>query len=504
MRQQVQQQAPQSSENPRNLDRLIRDCMVVLVPALVLYCFALLRLQLLEDGDSGWHIAAGKWMIAQRDVPHVDILSYSAKGQPWVAHEWLADVFMGAAHSLAGWTGVLIFYGLVVAAFMGVVASYLRRWLEPGAVGAIVIALMLALYPFLLARPHVTAWPVMAAWVVLLLRAREEDRLPPWWSVLLITLWANLHGSFVLGIGLIGPFAAEALFAATPARRLAVFRQWTLFGIAAVLAAAATPYGIHGLLFPFQLNAMPTLALIDEWKPTSFAEIKPFELVFLAGLGACLWLGVKVPAWRLAIILLLLHMALAHIRHQTVFVIITALILAAPLAAALGNDRPRFALRPALSGTRRDLAPLVAILLLLALGTTGWRLANPARPLDSATVPTTAVEQLPAELKAKRVFNDYSFGGSLALIGIPVYIDGRADMYGDAAMRHYRDLVTAPSAAKWQPVVDRWGIEWTILSPQTPLTRFLDSQPGWRRVYADDWAVIHVRENGPPVTASER
>lgn len=488
------QQAPQSSEDRLSLDRLIRDWMVVLVPAFVLYCFALVRLQLLEDGDSGWHIAAGQWMIAQRNVPHGDILSYSAKGQPWVAHEWLADVLMAASHGLAGWSGVLIFYGLVVALFIAVMAIYLRRWLEPFAAAAVIIGVILALYPFLLARPHVTAWPVMAAWVVLLLRAREENRLPPWWSLLLITLWANLHGSFILGLGLIGPFAAETLFAATASKRLKVFGQWSLFTLGAALAAVATPYGVHGLLFPFQLNAMPTLALIDEWKPTRFAEIKPFEIALLAGLGACLWLGVRIPPWRLGIALLLLHMALAHVRHQAVFMIITALILAAPLAAALGGGRPRFALRPAVSGKARELAPLAAILALLAVGTTGWRLANPARPLDSATVPTSAIERLSAELKARRVFNDYSFGGSLALAGVPVYIDGRADMYGDAAMRHYRDIVTAPTAGKWQPVVDRWGIEWTMLSPHTPLTGFLDSQPDWRRVYADDWAVIHVRQ----------
>ena len=138
--------------------------------------------------------------------------------------------------------------------------------------------------------------------------------------------------------------------------------------------------------------------------------------------------------------------------------------------------------------------PLVAIMAAFALGMTVWRFAVPAVRPDSLNIPETAMARLPQALKSARVFNEYSFGGSLTMHGIPVYIDGRADMYGEEAMRDYLALADNADAAKWQAASQRWGFEWTILPPGKPLVRLLDSQPGWRRYYSDHWAVIHVND----------
>jgi len=484
----------QSSDRQRQLQRLMLDCFLVLIPALALYCYNLIRLKNLGDGDTGWHIAAGKWIVAHRAVPSTDIFSYTAVGKAWTAHEWLADVLMGLAHGLAGWSGVLLLYAIAMAALGLIMALYLRRWLEPKLAALVLGGVIAGLMPFLLSRPHVTAWPVLAAWTVMLLRAREQDRAPPLWAALLITLWANLHGSFIFGLLLIGPFAAEALFSAPAQRRMRVFREWAIFGIASLIAALVTPYGLHGLLFPFQLTAMPVLGAIEEWLPSDFSTLGVFEVVLLGGLTGCLWLGVKIPLWRLAVVIGMLHMALAHSRHQAVFLIVTSLILACPLARALGKGDPRFNLRTAIAERRRDVQPLFVMMALLALGMTVWRVAVPAVRPDSLNVPATAMAKLPLELKRARVFNEYSFGGSLALEHVPVYIDGRADMYGEKAMRDYLDLADRPDAAKWQAAVRQWGIQWTFLPPGKPLVRLLDNQPGWRRIYADHWAVIHVKD----------
>ena len=201
-------QQPIGPDNGQAVKRLIGDCFFVLIPIVALYGYTLTRLRALGDGDTGWHIAAGQWIIANRAVPHTDIFSFSMVGREWTAHEWLTDVLMGLSYQAAGWSGVLTLYALFMAALAGVLALFLRRWLEPKVAACVIAAVIVGLFPFFLARPHVTSWPVLAAWTVLLLRAREEDRTPPWPGVLLITLWANLHGSFVFGILLIGPFAA--------------------------------------------------------------------------------------------------------------------------------------------------------------------------------------------------------------------------------------------------------------------------------------------------------
>ena len=281
------------------------DCFLVLIPALAMWSYSLLRLKSLEDGDTGWHIAAGRWIMAHRAVPGTDIFSYTAVGREWTAHEWLADVAMALAHGAAGWSGILALYGLAMAGLVLAMALYLRRWLEPHVAALLLAAIAAGLLTFLLARPHVIAWPLLAIWTIALLRAREEDRSPPLWMALLMTVWANAHGSFIFGLLLVGPFAAEALFAAVVDRRLAVVRQWALFGVAGA-AAAVSPYGLHTLLFPFQLTSMAVLGAISEWLPSDFSSLGVFEVVLLAGLFGCLWLGVKVPFWRLAVVIGLL------------------------------------------------------------------------------------------------------------------------------------------------------------------------------------------------------
>jgi hypothetical protein len=93
------------------------------------------------------------------------------------------------------------------------------------------------------------------------------------------------------------------------------------------------------------------------------------------------------------------------------------------------------------------------------------------------------------------VFNGYSFGGPLILAGIKPYIDGRADLYGDAFVSDY-EQITRGDRARFNRAVDRFGIRWTMLPPSSsPLIAALDASPRWRRIYADRVGIIHVRRD---------
>src|SRR5271163_913369 len=85
--------------------------------------------------------------------------------------------------------------------------------------------------------PHMLALPIAAAWSAGLLAVRDRGRAPPLALAALMTLWANIHGGFIFGLILIGPFALEALAEAPAGARLATARAWTLFGLAALAAA---------------------------------------------------------------------------------------------------------------------------------------------------------------------------------------------------------------------------------------------------------------------------
>jgi hypothetical protein len=91
------------------------------------------------------------------------------------------------------------------------------------------------------------------------------------------------------------------------------------------------------------------------------------------------------------------------------------------------------------------------------------------------------------------VFNDYAFGDYLIYRGIAPFVDGRADMYGDAFIKRYRQIEKLPS------LLTQYGITWTLLDPDDPRVTLLDYLPGWRRAYADEIAVVHVHREDAAV-----
>lgn len=471
------------------------DIVFVLLAAFAAFAFVTVLSAAFADGDTGWHIATGRWIVDHRAVPHTDPFSFTARGRPWIAHEWLSEVAMYLAWRAGSWSGLILLFGVAAAALYAILALHLRRWQRPGAAALMLIYLTIGLMQSLFARPHLIALPMLAAWLIALLRARERDRAPPLALGILMLVWANAHGSFIFGLALAGGLGFEALVMAPPAERLRVVRQWGLFGLVALVAALATPAGIEGLLYPFYVNNLSLLSLIAEWQPARFGHATALEVLLLSGLFFLFLRPVRIPPLRLLILLAALHITFEHIRNQMILVTFATIILAEPLGRAWAGDgdRPRSALLPRLWQDRRELAPLLAVGLVLFLGTATWRLIVPFDRPDSYGVPVTALRSVPASLRGKPVFNEYSFGGLLAFDGIAPFIDGRSDMYGDAFTADYVKIAHG-DAALWKAAEAKWKFAWTILPPDTPLVKVIDREPGWRRLYADKWAVIQVND----------
>jgi len=437
---------------------------------------------LLNDGDTYWHLAAGGWMLDHGRLLDRDVFSATVAGKPWIPLEWLSELVMAGAFRLGGWTGLVLLFAAAGAALVGLVGSRVSRVLPPTGTAAALALLFLLAAPSLLARPHLLALPLLAGWTVALLRARDEDRPPPLWLPLMMVVWANLHGSYLFGFLLFGVFGLEALIAARAAP-LKVIRAWTPVGLLTLAAAFATPHGVDGLLHPLALTRMQSLPMITEWRPVDFSTFGPVEAALLVTLLACLLKGVRVPVVRLLLLLFVLHMTLEHQRHQAVLAVLGPLLLAEPLAEAYGRAEGR-----ALLGPRGFLAVALAFAVVA-----GFRIALPVQRPDGLNAPVTALAHLPPELASRPVLNTYGFGGWLMLTGHRPFIDGRADMYGDAFMQRY-DAVTRGEPEAVDAAFARYGVDWTLLRPNEALVPILDARPGWRRVFADRWAVLHVRE----------
>lgn len=446
--------------------------------ALAVFALVLWPLNLLNDGDTWWHLSAGDWILAHRAVPHVDPFSYTFAGQPWVAHEWLSEVLVSLGFAAAGWPGVM----LLTAAAFGLATWLLAREAGRSLSGlplALTLLAGLALFaPHLLARPHILVLPVMVVWFAGLLAARRAHRRPAWGLLAAMVLWANMHGSFLAGIAVIAPFALEAVLEDRRA-----LGGWLLFAAASVAAALCTPFGLDGLLQPIRLLAMHNVQGIGEWSPLRFDAVQPLHVVVLA--FAVFWL-LRRPrlGWiRWLLLLGLLALSIRTERHEMPLGLLGILLLAEPIAAALGRTG-----RMPAGGTAWVLLPVA---LLAAL-----RLLLPIAAPVTGRDPAAAIAAVPPALRTQHVLNAYEFGGYLIRAGIAPYIDSRAELYGDAFLDRYNTLLAGRPADVAAVLADN-DVGWTMLTPGTPLAAAMAAMPGWHRLYADAVAVIDVRGAAP-------
>ena len=439
---------------------------------------------ILNDGDTFWHLAAGRWMIAHGQVPAVDPFSYTFAGQPWVAQEWLSEVLMAGAWQAAGWAGVMLLIGLAMGATTALMLGWMRRWLAPlPAIAALVVGLA-CVAPSLLARPHILALPAMALWTVGLLDARARAKAPSFWLLPVMILWANLHSSFIVGLGLAAALGLEQALD-FKAWRWRTMGLWAVFGLASLGAALLTPHGVDGFAFPLRVMGMKTLPNITEWQGPDFLKLQPLEIAVLAGAFAIFWRGARLTAVRAALVLFLVHLTLQHVRQEVLLGVIAPLLIAEPLGRAVGPPPAASALSARLPWPQLALgAGLFAAIVVL-------RLASPVTRVDGTTAPVSALAAAPAALIRQPVLNHYDFGGYLIFKGVRPYIDGRADMYGDDFVAEDSQIQLA-NQADLDGALAKHHIAWSIMAPGRPVVAAL-TRMGWRQVYADRYAVVQTK-----------
>jgi hypothetical protein len=134
----------------------------------------------------------------------------------------------------------------------------------------------------------------------------------------------------------------------------------------------------------------------------------------------------------------------------------------------------------------------IAAAIFAALAISAVRAATPLRPRETFANPSGLIAHIPESLKNQPVLNEYSMGGPLILNGIKVFIDGRADMYGDAFVSDYLKIIAA-DVPVFNRAVCKYGIRWTMLQTDNPMLKVLDASSAWKRIYSDKVGVIHVR-----------
>jgi hypothetical protein len=287
----------------------------------------------------------------------------------------------------------------------------------------------------------------------------------------------------------------------SPGCRALEVRRWGVFCLLASTAALLRPNGMAGFVEPFRLTAMPALqSSFTEWLSPDFHAFQPLEIWLLGVIALGLTTGARLPLSRVLLLLVLCHMALAHVRHAELLGFVAPLAIAASLGpqlaakirssplSALGRGVARLAApsRPPAVALAVAVAAVISLPLLL-------------RPIERTDDPVTPAAALAAAVRMGLegpVFNNEGFGGYLIFSGVPVFIDGRAELYRNEFLGRYIAAENGDGNTLAE-LLDEYGIVWTILVPQQAAASRLDGLPGWRRVYSDNRAVIHTRAVPP-------
>ncbi|MGY3390529.1 hypothetical protein ACVWW6_003120 [Bradyrhizobium sp. USDA 3311] len=457
---------------------------------------------LLQDSDSFWQIKVGQWILDHGAVPTTDFYSFTRTGAPWISTSWLSQVLLAFSHAQWDWAGPVILTAMATALTAAIFVYLLDAQIEaPRAVLFAMLALLLSLH-HVLARPHILALPVMVAWVGLLMAAADRRRAPSWYWLPLMALWANLHGGFVLGLALIGPISLEAVEHAEKGQRLRLFMRWVLFGIGAVIASCCTPYGWKTLLGATNILSLgELLSLIFEWMPANFTTFTSFEGALLGLIAFGYYRGLVLSAPRIFLILFLTWSALTHVRSIEAFAFLVPLVLAKPLGELVPRPQPDS------TGTDRWPAHYVTALGALMIVAAGWTstslyMGHHRFTFTMTQTPVAAVDLL-EQRKVQRIFNAYQFGGYLISRDIPVYVDGRAELYGEKFVMNFFKATEGKKPELLPRLLDEYKIDATLLVADAPGPQILDQLKGWKRIYADDIAVIHVRDDSAAAKSSK-
>jgi hypothetical protein len=479
------------------------------------------------DPDLWWHLANGRLILTTGSIPHVDVYSFSAAGQPWVMHEWLADLAMYLLYQLGGLTlMVAIFAGVVTASAACLYLLLRQTGLAASAAAAVTLVGALAGSTAWGARPQLLNVLFCGLLLLGLMRYRA-GRLPAFVLPPFIWLWANVHSAFVVGVIITVIFLGGEIFdawrsrpGAMPRRRLTAL-GWGI--VAGAGLAFVNPFGIQTVLFSLGTLTSPLIQNnIQEWASPDFHSMAGmmFEaLVFLMLVGLATGrVKARTSEWLIAFALL--YLALASQRHVPLFVLGAAPLMGRCAQALLGllaamlppvHDRPAaqaaFRWAPSRPGAPGLLLGAINLVLLIVVGAgMVWYRAlpnlqsGPQAQAISAALPVGATDALQALGRPVRVFNYYDYGGYLVWRLFPaggrVFIDGRVEVYGSQVFSRY--LQVSYMSTTWADVIAQARPDAIILPNAHPLTGILRQDATWQVLRRDPVATVFTRVGFAP------
>lgn len=452
----------------------------------------------LSDPDIWWHLRDAQILVQTHRFLTEDLFSSTALHAAWMNHEWIAELPFYWGWAIDGAKGVWVVNAAAIA--LVTVGIYLVSFRRSGsAVGSFVVTLAGMFLSSVSYGPRTLlfGWMCLIAEMYVLECVYDKENPRPafaWLLPPLYVVWVNTHGSWLIGLGMLGIFVATTLvpfqWGAITSRGMEPKARRTLLAasLASIAALFANPYGWRLVAYPFNLAFHQKLNIenVEEWKPTDVHTVRGEILLVLLAL-ILLWQIYKQREWELhdlAFVAAGLYSALSHARFLYMFAIVAA---------------PAFAMRfPRIQrGENYRPKPLLNFLTLVVLAIMAGKQALLVKDVDSQkAMPLFPVDALP-ELRAMhlqgKVFNDFLWGGYMIwnLRDVPVFIDSRVDIFEyNGTFKDYLDIIRIKDTVK---LLDQQKVRYVLFEQDAPLAYFLEHTSGWKIDYRKGNVVLLER-----------
>lgn len=468
--------------------------------------------QMLSDGDTGWHIRTGDWILAHGHVPTVDLFSFTMPGKSWFAWEWGWDLLFAIVHRSTGLAGVVFLNVTLLCLVSALVFRLIRRYTDNDVLAfAFTVFAVCGSLIHWLARPHLVSWVFALLFSHLILSAEEGNRKALLYAPALMVLWTNLHGGFFIGILLLLASAAgEALHVTfdRPPLSLGAYRGTLEYLACALMCALATlvnPYGwaLHRHVISY-LHDSALLDNISEFQTISFHNTGSifFECMLLLGAAAAFWCFSNRRAGLALTVLFWAHAALFSGRNIPLFM----LLAAAPAALLMQDAGRRMGVKPAFSKLGVEVRDTLREFKVVeragrAYMTSGLALLFVAAGLASGkgvfrsefnpnNFPLHAID-IAHKAGFEHLFTTDQWADYLIYSYYPsqrVFLDGRSDFYGIDLVRKYQHIMSAQFDC--EDLLKKYSIDGVMLKTDAPLATLLKRSSKWKLLFDDGSTIL--------------
>jgi len=488
-----------------------RQRLVVLFFMLIIFATAA---RPISDRDFWWHLKTGQYIADTKSIPHTDIFSTLRFGSEWVTHEWLSEVVMYLVFRAAGLAGLIVLFALVIMlAFSTTYWRCLDRTNDPYIAGLVTILCAAATIPTWGVRPQMFSLLFAGIFLAVLDRYRSNEKTHlVWWLAPLMVLWVNLHAGFAVGLALIAITIPGLILDARIRHKDSLNSIWMrirrlcLSGLLSCAAVLLNPNGLRIYSYPFEtLKSYAQMRYIQEWRSPNFQDPMFLAFLILIVVTFCaLTLSNKRPRPSEILILLATFAAtLRSARNVPFFALVAAPLLASSLwfwLSSYRSSKPHGSSSgPVISDKSGGVAVALNVLvfvilpLIAAIFSVQHAMAK-QQQVEAENFPVAAVEFIKSHNVPQPIYNEYHWGGYLIWKLHPqyrVYIDGRADVYGDAFIEEF--FTVHDGERSWRTVLDKHGIRTVLVEPNTAIASLLREDPAWQKVFEDQQAVLFIR-----------